>query len=83
MDVLLPVVVMPPGLRVNVHVPEGRPFNITEPVCTVQDGGVIVPIAGAAGAVGTAGAAGAAGAGRAAGRGLAGRTAAGLRGTGR
>ena len=51
MDVLLPVVVMPPGLRVNVHVPEGRPFNITEPVCTVQDGGVIVPIAGAAGAV--------------------------------
>lgn len=50
-DVLLPVVVIPPGLRVNVHEPDGRPFKTTEPVCTVQDGGVIVPIAGADGAV--------------------------------
>ena len=50
--VLLPVVVTLPGLRVNVHVPDGKPLNATEPVATAQVGCVIVPIAGAIGVAG-------------------------------
>lgn len=47
--VLIPVPedVTPPGERVNVHEPdEGKPFNTTRPVETVQVGWVIVPITG-------------------------------------
>lgn len=51
-DVLLPVVVTPPGLRVSTHEPDGKLFNTTEPVATVQDGWVTVPIAGAEGVAG-------------------------------
>lgn len=51
----LPVVVTSPGLRVSVHVPpEGKPFNITLPVATVQSGWVMVPATGAAGVRGCA-----------------------------
>ena len=52
-DVLLPVVVTLPGLRVNVHEPDGNPLNTTEPVVTLQVGCVTVPTVGA-GIVGTA-----------------------------
>jgi hypothetical protein len=49
----VPVVVDPPGLRVNVHVPlAGKPLNTTLPVDTAQVGLVIVPTAGADGAPG-------------------------------
>lgn len=48
---VLPVVVAPPGERVNVHEPDGKSFNITEPVATVQVGCVITPIVGAVGVV--------------------------------
>jgi hypothetical protein len=52
-DVPLPVVVALPGVLVNVHVPEeGKPFNITEPVATVQVVCVIIPTAGAVGVTG-------------------------------
>jgi hypothetical protein len=35
----VPVVVVPPGFLVNVHVPvDGKPFNTTLPVATVQLG---------------------------------------------
>ena len=37
-DDVLPVVVIPPGLRVSVQEPAGRPFNTTEPVAPEQDG---------------------------------------------
>lgn len=46
----VPVVVIPPGLRVRVHVPfEGKPLNVTLPVATEHDGLVIVPTTGAEG----------------------------------
>ena len=46
----VPVVVIPPGVRVSVHVPvAGKPFNTTLPVATVHVGCVIVPTEGAAG----------------------------------
>jgi hypothetical protein len=47
------VVVVPPGVLVNVLVPDaGKPFNITVPVETAHVGWVIVPTIGADGAVG-------------------------------
>ena len=50
-----PVVVIPPGFLVKVHVPEaGNPLKATLPVPTVQVGWVIVPMTGAAGAPGAA-----------------------------
>jgi hypothetical protein len=46
----VPVVVVPPGVLVNVHVPvAGKPFNTTLPVDRAQVGCVIVPTLGAAG----------------------------------
>jgi hypothetical protein len=53
--VVVPVpVVVPPGLRVNVHVPvAGKPLRATLPVETLQVGCVTVPTEGAAGAFGT------------------------------
>ena len=54
-DVPLPVVVIPPGVLVNVHVPDdGKPFNTTEPVDKAQVGCVTVPTAGAVGVIGCA-----------------------------
>ena len=51
----VPVVVINPGERVNVQVPEaGKPLNNTLPVATVQVGCVIVPTIGADGAKGCA-----------------------------
>jgi len=45
--------VVPPGVRVNVHVPvPGRPFSTTLPVADVQLGWVIVPITGIDGVTG-------------------------------
>lgn len=41
-DVVLPVVTTPPGLRIKVHVPDGNPFNTTEPVAREQVGCVIL-----------------------------------------
>jgi len=52
-EVVLPVVVTPPGERVNVHEPDGKPLNTTEPVANAHVGCVIVPTAGAV-IVGTA-----------------------------
>lgn len=50
-----PVVVVPPGERVTVHVPvEGSPFRTTLPVETAQVGWVTVPIVGAVGVGGCA-----------------------------
>ena len=49
---VLPVVVAPPGERVNVHEPDGKPFNTTEPVDTLQVVCVIVPTVGADGVTG-------------------------------
>ena len=50
-----PVVVVPPGDRVNVHVPvAGNPFKTTLPVANVQVGCVIVPTVGAVGVAGCA-----------------------------
>ena len=46
----LPLVVIAPGLRVNVQVPlEGRPPRITLPVATLQLGCVMVPTTGGEG----------------------------------
>jgi hypothetical protein len=54
-EVPVPVVVTPPGFRVNVQVPEaGRPFKTTLPVATVQAGWVMVPATGAEGTAITA-----------------------------
>jgi len=50
----VPVVVIPPGFLVNVHVPEGKPLKTTLPVATVQVGCVTVPADGAAGTGGCA-----------------------------
>jgi len=45
-----PVVVIPPGDLVNVHVPvAGNPFRTTLPVATLQVGWVMVPMVGAVG----------------------------------
>jgi hypothetical protein len=45
-----PFVIVPPGVLVNVHIPDaGNPFNITSPVATVQVGCVIDPTPGAEG----------------------------------
>ena len=49
---VLPVVVTLPGVRVNVHEPEGKPLNTTEPVGTAQVGCVIVPTVGFDGVAG-------------------------------
>lgn len=49
----VPVAVVPPGLRVKVHIPdEGKPLNSTLPVETVQVGWIIESIVGADGAPG-------------------------------
>jgi hypothetical protein len=46
----VPVVVILPGVLVRVHVPEeGKPFNTTLPVATLQEGCVIMPTTGAVG----------------------------------
>ena len=50
-----PVVVVPPGVRVKVHVPvAGKPLRITLPVVRAQVGWVIVPTVGAVGVAGWA-----------------------------
>ena len=49
----VPVVVTPPGVRVNVHLPvAGNPSSLTLPVDTVHVGWVIVPTIGADGVAG-------------------------------
>jgi hypothetical protein len=51
----VPVVVVPPGVLVNVHVPvAGKPFNTTLPVDRAHVGCVIVPTEGAVGDAGCA-----------------------------
>jgi len=45
----VPVVVIPPGFLVKVHVPDGKPLKTTLPVSTEQVGCVTVPTDGAAG----------------------------------
>ena len=51
----VPVVVIPPGLRVNVQVPEdGNPLKTTLPVATLQVGCVMAPTVGAVGVAGCA-----------------------------
>jgi hypothetical protein len=46
----VPVVVVPPGVRIKVQLPDaGKPFNTTLPLATVQVGWVIVPTVGAVG----------------------------------
>ena len=48
-----PVVVVPPGVLVKVHVPlAGNPLKITLPVTKAQLGWVIVPTVGAVGVAG-------------------------------
>jgi hypothetical protein len=47
-----PEVVVPPGVLVKVHEPEGKLFNTTLPVATVHVGWVIVPTDGGAGVAG-------------------------------
>ena len=48
-----PVVIVPPGVLVSVHVPvAGKPLNATLPVGTEHVGCVIVPTAGAVGVIG-------------------------------
>jgi len=49
----VPVVVVPPGERVRVHVPlAGNPLKTTLPVAKVQVGWVIIPTVGAVGVAG-------------------------------
>jgi hypothetical protein len=49
----VPVVVVPPGVRVKVQLPvAGKPFKITLPVATEQVGWVMVPTVGAVGVAG-------------------------------
>lgn len=51
----VPVVRVPPGVCVSVHVPvAGSPFSTTPPVAIVQVGCVIGPVPGAAGVGGCA-----------------------------
>ena len=51
----VPVVVVPPGVLVNVHVPtDGKPLISTLAVDTLQLGWVIVPAIGADGSAGCA-----------------------------
>ena len=51
----VPVVVILPGVLVNVHVPvAGKPLNATLPVARMQVGWVIIPTTGAVGVVGCA-----------------------------
>ena len=50
----LPVVVTPPGERVKVQLPEGKPLNTTLPLGTAHVGWVGVPATGAEGAEGAA-----------------------------
>jgi hypothetical protein len=46
----VPVVVVPPGVLVNVHAPvDGNPFKTTLPVATVQVGWIIDPSVGSVG----------------------------------
>jgi hypothetical protein len=46
----VPVLVVPPGVLVNVQVPvAGRPFKTALPVAIVQVGSVIVPTVGVVG----------------------------------
>ena len=46
----VPVEITSSGLLVNVHVPDdGKPFNTTLPVATLQEGWVMVPTVGADG----------------------------------
>jgi hypothetical protein len=46
----VPVVVVPPGVRIKVQLPvAGSPFNTTLPVPIAQVGWVIVPTVGAVG----------------------------------
>ena len=54
-EVPVPVVVVAPGVLVNVHVPvAGSPFNTTLPVAVAHVGCVIVPTVGAVGVPGAA-----------------------------
>jgi hypothetical protein len=49
----VPVIVVPPGVLVNVQIPvAGKPFKIALPVATVHVGCVIIPTVGAVGVVG-------------------------------
>ena len=49
----VPVVVVPPGVLVSVHVPdEGSPLNTTLPVAKAHVGFVIAPTVGAFGIAG-------------------------------
>jgi hypothetical protein len=51
----VPVVVVPPSVRVKVQLPvAGKPFKITLPVATEQVGWVMVPTVGAVGEEGAA-----------------------------
>ena len=51
----VPVVVVPLGFCVKVHVPlDGKPFKVTLPVETLQVGCVVMPTEGAVGALGAA-----------------------------
>ena len=51
----VPVVKIPPGLRINVHIPlDGNPLKNTFPVNTVHVGWVIVPTIGTDGVAGCA-----------------------------
>ena len=49
----VPVVIVPPGDLVRVHVPvAGKSFSVTVPVAKAQVGWVIVPTVGAVGVAG-------------------------------
>jgi hypothetical protein len=51
----VPVVVTPPGILVNVQLPDdGKPLNVTLPVANTHVGCVIVPTTGALGVAGWA-----------------------------
>ena len=52
--VVFPVVVIPPGLRVTIQLPDGKPLNTTEPVDMVQLGWVTAATDGACGLIGRA-----------------------------
>ena len=53
-EAVLPVVVTLPGVRVNVHEPDGKLLSTTEPAGTVHVGWVIVPTVGLDGPEGNA-----------------------------